>query len=461
MLSSTLAAFATLTGGSLHDVPDPAAVVGSFQFDSRHVRAGELFLCLHGARDGHDFARQAVAAGAVGVLAQRPVGVPAVVVDDVPAAVAQLTEVLSARLEASGTRTVGITGSAGKTSTKDLIAQLLPALGPTTATAQSFNNTIGLPVTVSRAAAAEACRYLVLEMGARGVGHIRELVGLAPPLDVAVVLNVGTAHIGEFGSRDRIAQAKREIVEKLTPAGHAVLNLDDPLVAAMAPRTRGQVVWFGRSEGAHVRAEQVALDAHGRACFVLHTPTGHAPVRLQLLGGHQVDNALAAAAAAWALGMSVEQCAELLSGAVPLTAGRGQVLERGDGVTVVNDAYNANPDSVRAALHTLVTMTGGSGRRPVAVLGAMLELGDEAPAAHRGIGALARDLGVLLIPVGGPEAIWLADGAGVEVFAATAQEALPVLEELLVPGDVVLVKGSRDAGLQPLAFALAAAGADT
>ncbi|MBF9071858.1 UDP-N-acetylmuramoyl-tripeptide--D-alanyl-D-alanine ligase [Streptacidiphilus fuscans] len=460
MAPLTLAHIAALTGGTLHDVPDPTVVVGAFQFDSRHVRAGELFLCLRGARDGHDFAEQAVAAGAVAVLSQHPVGVPAVVVDDVMAAVALLTGVLSTHLEQAGTRTVAITGSAGKTSTKDLISQLLPALGPTIATAESFNNENGLPVTVSRAAAAPACSYLVLEMGARGVGHIRELTEMAPWLDVAVVLNVGTAHLGEFGSREKIAQAKAELVETLTPDRHAVLNVDDPLVAAMAHQTRGQVVWFGRTAAAHVRADDITLDERGRASFVMHTTDGRAPVRLQLVGAHQVDNALAAAAVASALGMSAQESAQRLSAALPLTAGRVQLLEREGGVTVVNDAYNANPDSMRAALDALVAMTRESGRRPVAVLGAMFELGDSAPAAHREIGALARDLGVLLVPVGGAEAGWLADGAGVGVAAANTRQALAVLEELVEPGDVVLVKGSRDAGLQSLAFALADAGTD-
>ncbi len=257
-----------------------------------------------------------------------------------------------------------MTGSAGKTSTKDLIAQLVGRAGPTVHPPGSFNNEIGLPLTVLRADA--ATRHLVLEMGARGIGHIAYLTGIARP-DVGVVLNVGTAHVGEFGSRENIARAKGEIVEAVPPGGTAVLNADDPLVAAMASRTEGEVVTFGRGPDAAVRAVDETLDEQGRARFTLVTPEGTAPVALRLHGAHAVPNALAAAAAARAAGLAPDAIAEGLSAAVPVSRWRMEVTERADGVTVVNDAYNANPDSTRAALDVLVHMA--RGRRAFAVLG--------------------------------------------------------------------------------------------
>ncbi|MEY9956749.1 UDP-N-acetylmuramoyl-tripeptide--D-alanyl-D-alanine ligase [Streptacidiphilus sp. MAP5-52] len=454
----TLAEIAALTEGNLHDAPDPQRTVGPFQFDSRRPEPGGLFLCLRGVRDGHQYAPEAVRSGAVAALAEHPVGVPAVVVPDVGAALRTLTLALSGSLAQRGVRTVAVTGSAGKTSTKDLLAQLLPVLGPTTSTAGNFNNELGLPVTLSRAAAEPVCDFLVLEMGARGVGHLRDLTAMAPPLDVAVVLNVGTAHVGEFGSKEQIAQAKGELVEALPAGGWAVLNADDPLVAGMAARTRGEVVWFGRGPSAEVRAEDVRLDAHGQPGFVLHTLAGSARVQLRLLGEHQVHNALAAAATATALGMTPEQTAHALSTAEPITAGRGQRIERADGITVINDAYNANPESVLAALNALAAVARPTGRRPVAVLGAMLERGDAAPQAHTQVGARAAELRVLLVAVGGKEARWLADGAGHAHVADTADQALILLGEVTAPGDVVLFKGSRDAGLQGLSLRFAAAG---
>jgi UDP-N-acetylmuramoyl-tripeptide--D-alanyl-D-alanine ligase len=280
------------------------------------------------------------------VLATRPVGVPAIVVDDVTAALGALARHVAARL---GATLVALTGSAGKTSTKDLIAQLLSAHGPTVWTPESFNNEIGLPLTAL--GAREDTRYLVLEMGARGIGHIRYLTTLTPPR-IGVVLNVGTAHIGEFGSKEAIATAKGELVEALPPAadgGVAVLNAADPRVRAMAARTAARPLYFGESEDADVRAEDIGLTPDGRPAFRLRTPTGCAPVMLRLYGEHHVSNALAAAAVAHEVGMSAEAIAETLSTAGPLSKWRMEVTERADGVTIVNDAYNANPDSVRAA----------------------------------------------------------------------------------------------------------------
>ncbi|MGW7516739.1 UDP-N-acetylmuramoyl-tripeptide--D-alanyl-D-alanine ligase [Streptomyces sp. NPDC054796] len=456
MIPLSLADIAAVVSGQQYDIPDPEAqVTGPVVIDSREVAPGSLFAAFAGERvDGHDYAHTAVEAGATAVLATRPVGVPAIVVDDVTAALGALARHTT---EALGTEVVALTGSAGKTSTKDLIAQLLERIGPTVWPPGSFNNEIGLPLTALRAD--RNTRHLVLEMGARGIGHIRYLAGLTPPR-ISVVLNVGTAHIGEFGGREQIAEAKGELVEVLPPDGVAVLNADDPLVRAMAPRTRARVVLFGEAADAAVRAENVRLTGSGQPAFTLHTPTGCGDVTMRLYGEHHVSNALAAAAVAHELGMPAGEIAEALSEAGTLSRWRMEVTERADGVTVVNDAYNANPDSTRAALRALAAM--GSGRRTWAVLGEMAELGDEALAEHDAVGRLAVRLNVSkLVAVGGREAGWLDMGAKNEgswgeesVHVSDAEAAVDLLRAELRPGDVVLVKASRSVGLERVANAL-------
>jgi len=462
VIALSLAEIAAVVGGQTHDIPDPSVqVTGPVVRDSREVVPGSLFAAFVGERvDGHDFAPQVVEAGAVAVLASRPVGVPAIVVEDVQSALGALARHVVARL---GATLVALTGSAGKTSTKDLIAQVLSTKAPTVFTPGSFNNEIGLPLTALTAT--EETRFLVLEMGARGIGHIRYLTGLTPPR-IGVVLNVGSAHIGEFGGREQIAQAKGEIIEGLPEDGAAILNADDPLVRAMAPRTKAKVVLFGESAEADVRAENVRLTDTGQPSFRLHTPSGAADVTMRLYGEHHVSNALAAAAVAHELGMSAEEIATALSGAGSLSRWRMEVTERPDGVTIVNDAYNANPESMRAALRALVAM--GKGRRTWAVLGKMAELGDEALAEHDAVGRLAVRLNVSkLVAVGGIEASWLQLGAYNEgswgeesVHVSDAQAAIDLLRSELRPGDVVLVKASRSVGLEGVAAALLETGAE-
>ncbi|MFI5815221.1 UDP-N-acetylmuramoyl-tripeptide--D-alanyl-D-alanine ligase [Streptomyces sp. NPDC051643] len=462
MIALSLAEIAAVVGGQTHDIPDPALqVTGPVVRDSREVEPGSLFVAFAGERvDGHDFARAVVDAGAVAVLASRPVGVPAIVVEDVQTALGALARHVVERL---GTTLVALTGSAGKTSTKDLIAQVLRSKAPTVFTPGSLNNEIGLPLTALTAT--EETKYLVLEMGARGIGHIRYLADLTPP-KIGLVLNVGTAHIGEFGGREQIAQAKGELVEGLPEDGAAVLNADDPLVRAMASRTKARVVLFGESGEADVRAENVRLTDLGQPAFRLHTPSGCSDVTMRLYGEHHVSNALAAAAVAHELGMSADEIARALSEAGSLSRWRMEVTERPDGVTVVNDAYNANPESMRAALRALVAM--GRGRRTWAVLGQMAELGDEALAEHDAIGRLAVRLNVSkLVAVGGREASWLQLGAYNEgswgeesVHVSDAQAAVDLLRSELRPGDVVLVKASRSVGLERVAQALLTGGAE-
>ncbi|MET9883954.1 UDP-N-acetylmuramoyl-tripeptide--D-alanyl-D-alanine ligase [Streptomyces sp. NPDC006430] len=464
MIALSLAEIADITGGRPHDIPDPSVrITGPVVIDSRQVEAGSLFAAFVGEHvDGHDYAERAVASGAAAVLAARPVGVPAIVVADVEKALGALARAVVERL---GTDVVALTGSAGKTSTKDLIAQVLQAHAPTVWTPGSLNNEIGLPLTALRAT--EETRHLVLEMGARGIGHIDYLTDLTPPR-IGLVLNVGTAHIGEFGGREQIARAKGELVEALpaeSDGGVAVLNADDPLVRAMSARTKARTVLFGEAEDAEVRATEVRMTPAGQPSFTLHTPTGCGEVTLRLYGEHHVSNALAAAAVAHVLGMSVEEIATALSEAGTLSRWRMEVTERADGVTIVNDAYNANPESMRAALRALAAMGGAAradGGRTWAVLGPMAELGDASLAEHDAVGRLAVRLNVSkLVAVGGREASWLQLGAYNEgswgeesVVVSDAQAAVDLLRSELRPGDVVLVKASRSVGLERVALAL-------
>jgi UDP-N-acetylmuramoyl-tripeptide--D-alanyl-D-alanine ligase len=470
----TLAEIAAITGGALHapdQGPAPAArgpaladpgaavVTGPVVIDSRRAEPGALFAALAGEHvDGHDFAPAAVAAGAVAVLAARPVpGVPAVVVGDVTVALGALAGAVARRLPAA--TIAGITGSSGKTSTKDLTAQLTERLGPTIAPEGSLNNEIGLPLTVLRADA--STRYLILEMSARGTGHIAALCDIAPPR-IGAVLNVGRAHAGEFGSLDGVAKAKGELPESLPADGVAILNADDPLVLAMANRTAARVVTFSvnHTRDAWVRAVGIRLDELGRATFRLLMPGGSAPVALRLHGAHHVPNALAAAAIAAELGMSTPAIADALSAATARSRWRMELRERPDGVLVVNDAYNANPDSMRAAIEALAHITRG-GRRGFAVLGYMAELGDIEEASHAEAGRLAARAGVAGVIAVGKQASPVLDGARAEtgwrgdaIAVPDAPAAVAALRNLLRPGDVVLVKASHSAGLENVAAGL-------
>ena len=455
MIPLSLASIAEITGARLGAGADPGAVADSVVIDSRKAGPGSLFAALPGENvDGHDFATAAIAGGAVAVLASRPVGAPALIVPDVPGAMAALARAVVAALP--GLTVAGITGSAGKTTTKDLTAQLVERLGPTVAPYESYNNEIGHPLTVLRVTA--DTRYLVLELSARGPGHIAQLCAIAPPR-LGAVLSVGHAHAGEFGGLDEVARAKGELPAALPPGGVALLNADDPRVLAMAERTAARVVTFGLRPGATVRADGVTLGRDGRPAFTLVTLAGTAPVRLRLLGAHNVLNALAAAAIAGELGMPVTEVAEGLSAATPRSKWRMEVTERADGVTVINDAYNANPEGMAAALETLATVA--RGRRAIAVLGPMNELGDESQQRHEEAGGLAARAGVAGLIVVGENAAPMLTGAKAErswrgelISVPDAESALTALGNLLGPGDVVLVKASRTIGLERVALAL-------
>jgi UDP-N-acetylmuramoyl-tripeptide--D-alanyl-D-alanine ligase len=468
----TLAEIAEAVGGVLAPGTDGTLpVTGPVTADSRTVEPGGLFAAFAGEHaDGHDFAAAAVKRGAVGVLAGRDVGVPAVLVRDMLDALGRLARVVLNRLP--DTTVVALTGSSGKTSTKDLLGQVLAAHGATIAPKGSFNNELGLPLTVLRAD--EATRYLVLEMGSRGVGHLKYLCEIAPP-SVGLVLNVGSAHVGKFGSKEQTALAKGELVEALPKDGLAVLNADDPLVALMRERTVARVTTFGESADADVRATGIELGPDGRASFLLHAAQNGTeqhgaepvPVALRVVGEHQVANALAVAAAALGLGLPLDVVARELSAAVPLSAGRMAVSERSDGVVVIDDAYNANPESVRAALKALAALARARpGARAWAVLGQMLELGGRSDEEHDAIGRLAVRLRIDRLVAVGEGAARIHAGASHEgswgeesVMVADPDAALALVSAQLRPGDVVLVKASNAIGLSRIARALLDEGA--
>ncbi len=449
MIPLRLDEIAVVVDGEVHG--DPALVVtGAAYVDNRAPVAGGLFVAIVGERvDGH-----AYAGGAHAVLGSRPTDAPTVVVADPVVALGRLARYV---VDLTPATVLALTGSVGKTGTKDYLASVLKHLAGAdrvVATEGNGNNEIGVPLTVLRAGA--GTDYLVVEMGARGIGHIAYLCDIAPPR-IAAALNVGTAHVGEFGGREQIALAKGEIVEALPADGTAVLNADDPLVAAMADRTTARVLTFG-SAGS-VRSDAPELDGLGRPSFTIADGHEAHPVRLLQTGAHQVQNATAAAAMAVAAGFPLADVAAALSEATAASRWRMEVHERPDGMLVVNDAYNANPDSVRAALEALVAIGRARGRRTIAVLGQMMELGDEHEAGHRSVGADAVRLGVdVVVVVGEPAApiadAAAADGGPVVIRTEGRDDALAWVRQNAGPEDVVLVKASRGAALEWVAAQL-------
>ena len=491
MIALTAAQIAEAVSGTLSAPLDPATVVVHVTADSREVTAeGTLYVAKPGERaDGHDFIDAALGAGAAAVLAERathaPDGAahPAIIVEDAVLAMGALArEVVRRVREHSPTTVIGITGSAGKTTTKDLLAALLATQGPTVAPVGSYNGEVGVPLTVFRAEL--DTRFLVVEMGADHVGNIAYLSDIVRP-DIGVVLMVGTAHAGSFGGVANIARTKGELVEALGPDGVAVLNLDDERVADMAARTAAPITWFTADERGVARAaEDVAAgrasglvavregraDDQERPVFDLQVGTDEAavrhPVASGLTGLHHVHNVLAAAAAAHAAGMDPAEIARGLDGLGPVSRFRMERTDRADGVTIINDAYNANPESMRAALRTLATLGRSSGRRTWAVLGEMLELGEARVREHTLVGESVVRLNIAQLLVVGAGARPLYIGAlnegswGEEAhFVDDAAQAEAFLAEHLRPGDLVLVKSSNGVGLAALGERLATADA--
>ena len=460
VLPLTTREVAEMAGGRLDG--EPAASLAGVAIDSRAVHPGDLFVALPGDRtDGHAFVGDAIARGASALMVRSDATIPdgpaAVRVPDTLAGLQSLAAGVRARLEAT---VVAITGSSGKTITKELTAAVARSRFSTVASAASFNNEIGVPLTLLNAD--EGTEVIVAEVGSRGIGHIASLMPLIRP-DVGVVLNVGPAHIGMFGSLENVAIAKGELVEGLDGDGVAILNADDAAVAAMTSRTSARAITFGSSAGADVRAEGVRLTPDGAASFTLIAADGSAPVMLRMPGEHLVSDALAAAAVGHALGIGVVDAAAALSSAEG-PAWRMQVVDATDGWRVINDSYNANPASTAAALKTLVIV--GKGRRTWAVLGYMAELGDTAAAEHDRIGRLAVRLGVSRLIVVGEDARPLYEAARLEgmtpeeaSLVPSADDALAMLRSSLEPDDVVLVKASRVVGLERVAMAIAGADA--
>jgi len=456
VLALSLEVVAEIVGGRVEGDGQGVVVTGTVVIDGREAGPGSLFAAFVGEHaDGHDHAQQAAANGAVAVLGTRATELPTVVVEDPQTALQRLAAHVVAQVRDNGRLTVlAVTGSQGKTSTKDLLAAVLGEAGPTVATFGSYNNELGMPLTALRVE--PDTRFLVLEMGARGRGHLAELTGLVPP-DVAVVLNVGSAHLGEFGSRDAIAEAKGELVTALRTDGVAVLNADDPRVAAMTNLTPERVLTFGTTD-ADVRLDDLVLDRLGRPTFSLTADGASARVALQLVGAHQATNAAAAAAAALAVGISLEQVAASLTQVAAVSKWRMELHELPGGVVLLNDSYNANPESMRAAIDALAAIGADpSVRRTVAVLGEMRELGADSEASHRELGEYAAGRVDQLLVIGpGARGIHAgaADAGGTSVFVDDNAAAIAWLGDQVDEGDAVLVKASRGARLDEVAAVL-------
>ena len=456
MIPLTLAQLAEVVGGDLADDGDGDRQVTGVSIDSRRIAPGDLFVPLPGEHvDGHRYVADAMAAGAAGHLlgeAWEPTAPGAVVVDDPLDALTGLGAWLRDEVDPV---VVAVTGSNGKTTTKDLIAAAVGAARRVVANPGSYNNELGVPLTLCRLTA--DTEVLVSEIGSRGRGHIALFMPLLRP-DVAVVTSVAGAHLSEFGTVEEVAEAKAELIEGLDPDGVAVLNHDNPHVRAMADRAPGEVVTFGLQAGADLAPTAVELDARAHATLTVDGVV----VRVPLPGLHHAANALAALAAARAVGVDLATAAEGLAAAT-VSHWRMEVTTTAAGVTVVNDAYNANPASVRAALETLAAMQ-VPGRR-FAALGHMAELGATETAGHLEVGELAAAAGLAGLVVVEPRAAAIADGArragfqGEVLPAATVDEAVAVLAARLEPGDAVLVKASRSAGLERLVAGLLGGGA--
>ncbi len=430
---------ASSLAAALHgELVGPDVVLDGLSIDSRSVAPGQLFAAVQGERDGHDFAAAALRAGAGAVLVERVIEPgPSIVVDSVATALPALAGHVRDRMP---DRVVGVTGSVGKTTTKDLLASVLGRLFVTAASERSFNNELGVPLTLANAP--DDVEAIVVEMGARGSGHITTLCDMARPT-VGVVTTVEGVHTEVMGDLEQIARTKGELIDALPADGLAVLNAEVDLVAAMASRSAAPVLRFGA--GGDVRASGVEVDVELRPSFRLESSWGSAPVRLGIRGVHNVSNALAAAAAGLGLGVPLEQVVEglELSGSSPW---RMDLQRAASGLLVLNDAYNAGPASMAAALRSLASLPVS---RRVAVVGVMAELGESAPEEHARIAALAESLDVQLVPVA-------TELYGVAPVPDT-DEALATLGGLgLGDGDVVLVKGSRVAGLEVVAAALLA-----
>lgn len=457
MIELSLADLANVVSGEVHGVGAATVPVsGPVVVDSRLATPGSVFIAMRGEHtDGSLFANSAVEAGAVVVIAERALEltVPVIVVEDALTALTDLAREVVARVRARGAlRVVAVTGSNGKTTTKNMLRVILETQGQVVAPRGSFNNQVGAPL--SMLDVSENTAFLIVEMGASAVGDIARLVSIVVP-DVAVVLKVGLAHAGGFGSIEETQKAKAEIVTELPSSAVAVLNADDSRVEAMAAITQARVVTFGLSSGADVQALDTATTLDGTSFTVLMGGERQ-DVSLRLLGEHNVMNAIASLAAAREFGVDPRLAIDALESLSRAERWRMEVLLGPGGITVINDAYNASPDSMAAALKTLAEITRGT-HRAVAVLGAMAELGDVSDEEHDHVGRLAVRLNIDKLIVVGNAARHIHNAAGLEgswdgesVLVDSPEEAYDLLRDELRAGDVVLVKSSNSAGLRLL-----------
>jgi len=446
MITLTAGEIALLVGGDVFCDKD-LLVSKAPVFDSRLATPGCFFLALKGENaDGHEFAADAYRNGSMFSLTSQRIDGPCIVVGDVIEALSILAAFVRKRLDKL--IVIGITGSQGKTSTKDLLTHMLGAVGPTVAPAGSFNNDLGLPITLLQCD--DRTRFCILEMGARHVGDIARLCEIAKP-NIGVVLTVGTAHIGEFGSQEVIAKTKSELIQSLDKDGIAILGTYDEFTPKMASLHQGQVILFGEKADTQVRAADIEM-REGRPHFDLVTPAGRDAVGMRAVGAHQVSNALAVAAVGTALSLPLELIASSLSTGEISSKWRMELHESAD-LLIINDAYNANPESMGAAMRALALFAQERGGSAWAFVGKMNELGQTQAPQSVAIGALAVELGIdHLVEIDAPE-YGEPVGAMVVHQRPTIESALDLVD-YFAPGDVVLVKASRSQGFEVLAESL-------
>lgn len=450
---------ANVVGGEL--LGEDVTISSTVETDSRACTPGSLYVARVGeTTDGHRFIDGAISNGAVCSIVtdptQGPPSHPRIVVADATLALGQLAKAHIARLRALGNlRIVGITGSVGKTTTKDLTASILASVAPTVAAIASFNNEVGMPLTAL--AADETTRFLVLEMGASGPGHLAYLTTLVEP-DCVVELAVGQAHLGGFGTIEGLAKAKAELVAGVVSGGTVILNYDDEQVLKMRELT-GEVTRTFSAKGnpaADIRAVNVTLDTNSRPHFTVETQDETVQIQLGLVGLHQVNNALAATSVALTFGMSLTEVATALNGLQAASPHRMSVFVA-NGVTFIDDSYNANPDSMRAGLQVLAKL-GKNAKRRIAVLGEMMELGDASAQLHQEVGHFVADAAVdLLITLGeGAKEVAVPLQGKIECqHASSPEDAIKLLKEKIVPADVVFLKGSNGSGVWKIADSFA------
>ena len=456
MIRLALSEIATIVGGDL--VGDDAYVFGGVETDSRLVSAGSLFVAKPGEiTDGHNFLGSAAALGAVGAIVEHQVAsesIPQIVVADSVLALGALAKSVLARVRSLGDlKVIGITGSNGKTSTKNMLRTILSEFGETIAPIESYNNEVGAPISVLKVS--DTTKFLVAELGAGGVGSIAYLAAITQP-DLGVMLKVGLAHAGAFGGIEVTAQIKSELVLALKSEDTLIYNADDGEVRAMCALTDAEKISFGTNQDSNYFFDDVELSIEGTSAN-LHYPDGEVSrLTLQILGEHQLMNATAAIVVADQLGLPREKVRHALEGMQLAERWRMQLTNRADGISIINDAYNASPDSMKAALQTLAHL-GKSGRRTIAVLGEMAELGEFARDAHDQIGRLVVRYNIDRLIVIGEGAKLIHMGAmfegswdGESIFFDSSSEALEHIREMLVSGDIVLVKSSKSANLRHL-----------